>query len=173
MLLGRKKECNNSNCRAQMTLDTIILREASPRQVSYAITYERESRSVMSTLCEPPKDYTAHGILQARRLEWVAFPFSRGSSKPRDSTQVSYMAGGFFYQLSHKGRPRMLEWVAYPFSRGSSWPRNQTGVSWIAGGFSTNWTMQEGPDITYVWSQKLQVSEYNRKAVDSSIWGIS
>jgi len=74
----------------------------------------------MLTLCEPPKDYTAHGILQARRLEWVAFPFSRGSSQPRDPTQVSHMAGGFFYQLSHKGRPRMLEWVAYPFSRGSS-----------------------------------------------------
>ena len=35
------------------------------------------------TLCNP-MDYTAHGILQARILEWVAFPFSRGSSQPRD-----------------------------------------------------------------------------------------
>ena len=34
------------------------------------------------TLCDP-MDYTAHGILQARILEWVAFPFSRGSSQPR------------------------------------------------------------------------------------------
>ena len=33
---------------------------------------------------------------QARRLEWVAFPFSRGSSQPRDQTQVSRIAGGFF-----------------------------------------------------------------------------
>ena len=41
-------------------------------------------------------DYAAHGILQARILEWVAFPFSRGSSKPRDQTQVSRIAGGFF-----------------------------------------------------------------------------
>ena len=31
-----------------------------------------------------PKDYIVHGILQARILEWVAFPFSRGSSQPRD-----------------------------------------------------------------------------------------
>ena len=31
------------------------------------------------------KDYTVHGILQARILEWVAFPFSRGSSQPRSS----------------------------------------------------------------------------------------
>ena len=35
------------------------------------------------TLCEP-MDYTVHGILQARILEWVAFPFSRGSFQPRD-----------------------------------------------------------------------------------------
>ena len=41
-------------------------------------------------------DYTVHGILQAGILEWVAFPFSRGSSQPRDRTQVSHIAGGFF-----------------------------------------------------------------------------
>ena len=34
------------------------------------------------TLCDP-MDYTVHGILQVRILEWVAFPFSRGSSQPR------------------------------------------------------------------------------------------
>ena len=43
-----------------------------------------------------PMDYTVHGILQARILEWVAFPFSRGSSQPRDWTQVSRITGGFF-----------------------------------------------------------------------------
>ena len=43
-----------------------------------------------------PVDYTVHGILQARILEWVAFPFSRGSSQPRDQTQVSLIAGRFF-----------------------------------------------------------------------------
>ena len=36
------------------------------------------------------------GILQARILEWVGFPFSRESSLPRDRTQVSYLAGRFF-----------------------------------------------------------------------------
>ena len=41
-------------------------------------------------------DFTIHGILQARILEWVAFPFSRGFSQPRDRTQVSHIAGGFF-----------------------------------------------------------------------------
>ena len=47
------------------------------------------------TLCDP-LDYTVRGILQARILEWVAFPFSRGSSQPRDQTQVSPIADGFF-----------------------------------------------------------------------------
>ena len=56
---------------------------------------ERESRSVMSNPLQP-MDYTVHGILQARILEWIAFPFSRGSSQPRDWTQVSHIAGGFF-----------------------------------------------------------------------------
>ena len=46
-------------------------------------------------LCDP-MDYIVHGILQARILEWVAFPFSRGSSQPRDRTQVSHIAGGLF-----------------------------------------------------------------------------
>ena len=47
------------------------------------------------TLCDPV-DYRAHGILQARILEWVAIPFPRGSSQPRDQTQVSHIAGRFF-----------------------------------------------------------------------------
>ena len=47
------------------------------------------------TLCDP-MDYTVHGIVQARVREWVAFPFSRTSSQPRDQTQVFYNAGRFF-----------------------------------------------------------------------------
>ena len=51
-------------------------------------------------LCNP-KDwslpgYSVHGILQARILEWVAMPFSRASSQPRDRIQLSRIAGGFF-----------------------------------------------------------------------------
>ena len=51
------------------------------------------------TLCDP-LDYRlsllCHRILQARRLEWVAIPFSRGSSQCRDWTWVSHIAGRFF-----------------------------------------------------------------------------
>ena len=45
--------------------------------------------------CSPPGS-SVHGILQARILEWVAIPFSRGSSWPRDQTRVSHLAGRFF-----------------------------------------------------------------------------
>ena len=56
---------------------------------------ESESHSVvLDSLL--PMDYTAQGILQAKMLEQVAFPFSRGSSKPRDGTQVFCVAGKFF-----------------------------------------------------------------------------
>ena len=52
------------------------------------------------TLCDPmdysPPGSSVHGILQARILEWVAIPFSRGSSQPRDQTLVSCIAGRFF-----------------------------------------------------------------------------
>ena len=52
-------------------------------------------------------DYTVHGILQTRILEWVAFAFSfsRGSSQPRDWTQVSCLAGGFFTSWA-TGKPK-------------------------------------------------------------------
>ena len=48
-----------------------------------------------------PMDYSppasaVNGILQVRILEWVAIPFSRDSSQPKDQTQLSCIAGGFF-----------------------------------------------------------------------------
>ena len=47
------------------------------------------------SLCDPVEDSppgsSIHGILQARILEWVAMPFSRGSSRPRDRTHISYI----------------------------------------------------------------------------------
>ena len=54
--------------------------------------HESESGSVVSD----PMDYTVHGILQARILECVSVPFSRGFSQPRDQTQVFHIAVRFF-----------------------------------------------------------------------------
>ena len=52
--------------------------------ISWAKVYVKFAQSCQ-TLCDP-MDYTVHGILQARILEWVAIPFSRGSSQPRSPT---------------------------------------------------------------------------------------
>ena len=61
------------------------------------------------TLCDPmdcrPPSSSVHGILQARILEWVAIPFSRGSFQPRDRTQVSCIAGRFFTVWSNREAP--------------------------------------------------------------------
>ena len=83
------------------------------------------------------------------------FPLSRGSSPPRDRTQVSHIAGRFFYLLSYKGSPRILEWVAYPFSRGSSQPKSQTRVSCIAGRFFTNWAIREAQIGKYLHNSNI------------------
>ena len=67
---------------------------------------------------------SAHGILQARILDWVAIPFSRGSSQPRDRTQVSSIEGRFFTIWSTKslGIRRTLEYE----------------VKWTLGSITTN-----------------------------------
>ena len=56
------------------------------------------------------------GIPQARTLEWVAMPSSRGSSNPGIEPRSPAVQADS-YHLSYQGNPRILEWVAYPFSR--------------------------------------------------------
>ena len=63
---------------------------------------ESESRSVVSDFLWP------HGILEARILEWVAFPFSRGFSQSRDRTLVSRIVGGFFTSWATKLRRQFI-----------------------------------------------------------------
>ena len=87
------------------------------------------------TLCDP-MDYAVHGIFQARILEWVVVPFSRGSSQPRDQTGLLHCRR-ILYQLSYQGSLRIPEWVAIPFSKGSSQSRDQPQISHIAGRFFT------------------------------------
>ena len=59
------------------------------------------------TFCDPI-DYSVHGIPQARILEWVDFPFSRGSSWPRDRIRVSCFAGGFFTSWALREAPSVI-----------------------------------------------------------------
>ena len=89
--------------------------------------------------------------------EWVAFPFSRGSSQPRDQTQVSCIAGGSL-PAEPQGSPKIRNWVAYPFSSGSSQPGNRTGVSCITRGFFTNWAIREAPVTPRCLKSQLYLS---------------
>ena len=76
-----------------------ILKEINPE-------YSLKVKVIQSCLTLwDPMDYTIYGILQARMLEWVAFPFCRGSSQPRDRTQVSCIAGRFFTSWATREAP--------------------------------------------------------------------
>ena len=112
--------------------------------------------------CSPPGS-SVHGILQGRRLEWVAMPSSRGSSQSRDQTQISHIAGRFLYQLSYQGSPRILVFChsllqgIFP-TQWSNWGLRHCRwiffflfVSFFADGFFTSWATREalrlGPDL--------------------------
>ena len=94
------------------------------------------------TLCDP-MDYTTHGILQARILEWVPFPNTgvgslsllQGNLPNSGANSGLLHCRWIHFQLSHKGSPRRLQWVAYPFSSRSAQLRNLITVSCIAGRF--------------------------------------
>ena len=103
-------------------------------------TFQKLVKVVQSclTLCDP-MGYTVHGILQGRILEWVAFPFSRGSSQPRDRTQVSCIAGRFFISWAtvkpwstRVGRLSLLQGIFPGFTCGC-----------VAGRFCTHWALRE------------------------------
>ena len=94
------------NCLALQSLDFVILKiydTSNYVNSPFALTVVKVKMPVAQsclTLCDPvdcsPPGLSVHGILQARILEWVAIPFSRGSSRPRNRTQVSHIAGRFF-----------------------------------------------------------------------------
>ena len=86
-----------------------------------------------------PMDYIVNGTLQARILEWVAFPFFT------DRTQVSRTAGRFF--TSWTTREVQEYWSGLPFpSPADPGPRNQTRVSCIAGRFFTKWAIKKAKE---------------------------
>ena len=95
------------------------------------------------TLCDPT-DYTVHGIPQARILEWVAVPFCRGSSQPRDRAQVSHIAGGFF--TSWASRETLPSSCVFPVTQPPVW----------GAGFGTcqGWFLYS-PIVSILWLWRL------------------
>ena len=93
------------------------------------------------TLCDP-MDYTVHGILQARILEWVTFPFSRGSSQSRDRTQV-FCTAGDFWPAESQGKPKNTGVGSLSLLQQIFPAQESNQVSGLAGVFFTNWSMQD------------------------------
>ena len=77
-------------------MEGIWIMESDFDSTTSFVTWKWKLLSCVQLFATPWTDYPVHGIFQVRILEWVAFPFSRGSSQPRDRTQVSCIAGGFF-----------------------------------------------------------------------------
>ena len=97
------------------------------------------------TLCNPidssvhsPSGSLSMGILQARILEWVAMPSSRGFSLPRDRTQVSHTAGGFFTIWATRGAQLFIQMLP-----------KKTSVLWLK-----DWTLGMGTPAFVSWSTK-------------------
>ena len=88
---------------------------------------ESVTRSCL-TVCNP-MGYTVHGILPARILEWVAVAFSKGSFRPRNQTEVSCIAGGFFASWATRKEPTP---VFLP--RESPWTEEPDGLQSIPRG---------------------------------------
>ena len=116
---------------------SLINRKKCPSSLLILYMYAKVTQSCL-TLCDP-MDYTVHGILQAIILEWATIPFSGGSSQPRDRTQVSHFADGFFTvwatreaQEYWSGSLSLLEQI-FP---------NESNQG-IAGGFFTSWATRE------------------------------
>ena len=120
-------------------------------------------------------NYTVHGILQARRLEWVAFPVSRGSSQPRDWTQVSRIAGGFL-PAEPPGKPyvsvklllKKLSYTSRELISGALWEPREVGWGgrWEGG--------SRGSGHMYTWgrivSHRSGVVQYLRSSLTRN-WG--
>ena len=83
------------------------LKALNLEQLRFKMKVKEKVTQSSPALCYP-MDYTVHGILKARILEQLAFPFSRGSSQPRDRTQVSCIVGRFFTSWATREGPKKL-----------------------------------------------------------------
>ena len=88
-----------------------------------------------------PLGSSVHGISQARILEWVAIHFSRGSSRLRDWTEVSHIAGRFFTIWA----TTVLKWCSKLLSHLPLYTCSRTWVSYIAGSCFIVWATREAP----------------------------
>ena len=119
----------------------------------YTCLHAKSLQSCM-TLCNPV-DYSlpgssAHGILQARILEWVAISFSRGSSQPRDRTQVSCIAGRcFILWATRKAPPFKFSGPQFPGLTATPMEVTRQLCFWVSSPLF--WGLGEGKEFLPSW----------------------
>ena len=117
-----------------------------------------------STLCEP-MDSPSMGILQARILEWVAMPSSRGSSRPRNRALVSRIASRFL-KSEPPGKPKNTEVGSLSLQRGQWHPTpvllpgepHGRGHNWATelNGTELNWSDLAAAGAEKFYNQRLE-----------------
>ena len=118
------------------------------------------SDSLQPIHCSPP-GYSVHGILQARILEWVAIPFSRGFSQPRDWTWVSHIAGRFFTIWATREDPKKIVQLANKYISTFGYKvRSLIDKNQMTGFYSTENIQSVPKDLFYIvqfrrWSTDL------------------
>ena len=116
--------CSSSEKRCPLQL---WLEQSSPKRVWVILGWKVKVKVAQSCLTVTNRmDCTVHGILQARILKWVAFPFSRASSQLRGRTQVSCIAGRFF------GHPWIPDLVSGREDGGLEVLAGSTELGWYA-----------------------------------------
>ena len=116
------------------------------------------------TLCDH-MDYTVHRILQARILEWVAFPFSQGPSQPRDQTHVSHIASRFFTSWATR-EPQYTPWaLSKTTEQSASNPWRLTGSVYYQMNQTAYQRNKESDKENLLWPSSSQGDKsWNRKA---------
>ena len=105
------------------------------KKTVYEYEWERESEVAQScpTLCDPMDcslpGFSVHGIFQEWVLEWVVISFSRGSSWPRDRTQVSRIVGRRFTLWARMGRIMIIR--VFPLSTGKFYCKSNQNINGI------------------------------------------
>ena len=158
----------------------------------YIWAKRRNVTQLCLTLCDP-MNYTVHGILQATILEWVAVPFSRGSSPPRGWTQVSHISGQFFTSWATRevhiwanmihlstsivwrgegnGNPLQYSCLENPLDRGAWWaavrrvPPSRTQLKQLSSSSSSSSRTPFG--LPWCLSSKESTRQCRRKRFDS------
>ena len=101
------RECKPAMCRAPYVSDLCRCLQSAFDFIHSPLKGLKWKSLSRARLFVTPMGYTVHGVLQARILKWVGFPFSRGSSQPKDQTQVFCIADGFFTSWA-TGKPQMF-----------------------------------------------------------------